>query len=422
MRVFKFGGASIKDAGAVKNLAKIVKMFEGKILVVVSAMGKTTNALEKVTADYYYGYKSLPQSVQFVKDYHYTIIGELFKNSGHEVYTDIEAVFSRLQAKLSQGSSMHYHYEYDQIVCFGEILSTKIVAHYLNSQVMNALWMDIRKYLKTDNSYREAKVNYELSEKLVREAFHFNDTNIYVTQGFIGSTISNLSTTLGREGSDFTAAVLAYFLDIMDVTIWKDVPGVLNADPKYFDNTVKLDKISYIDAIELAYYGTGVIHPKTIQPLKRKNIKLNVRSFTEPLTNGTIIGDSTYEKLVPSFIFKLDQVLIQILPRDLSFIAEDSLELIFGSFAKNSLKINLMQNSAVSFKVLTNNDPSRINPVVEYLRKDFEIILERGLELITIRYYDSDTITRVMKNKELILEQRNNSTIQMVVKDMLRTD
>jgi aspartate kinase len=212
--------------------------------------------------------------------------------------------------------------------------------------------------------------------------------------------------------------VLAYFLDLKEVTIWKDVPGVLNADPKYFDNTVKLEKISYVDAIELAYYGTSVIHPKTVQPLQRKNIKLHVRSFLEPDIKGTIIGDDTYDKLIPSFIFKLNQVLIEIFPRDLSFIAEDSLERIFGSFARYSLKINLMQNSAVSFKVVVNNDTTRLKPVRADLEKDFNIEIAEGLELITIRYYDNDTINRVMKNKELILEQRNRQTIQMVVKDL----
>ena len=419
MKVFKFGGASIKSADAVRNLASILNMFDDRILVVISAMGKTTNALEKVTTDYFNNYNTLTESFQKVKDYHYEIISGLFGESDHEVYADIEDVFERLREKLDKEPSMHYNFEYDQIVSYGEIMSTKIVAHYLNKEGITAKWMDIRKYLKTDSCYREANVNYDLSEKIIRDIFDFSDTNIYVTQGFIGSTIDNLSTTLGREGSDFSAAVIAHFLDIKDVTIWKDVPGVLNADPKYFDNTVKLDKISYVDAIELAYYGTGVIHPKTIQPLQRKNIKLHVRSFIEPTVPGTIIGDSNYDKLVPSFIFKLDQVLLQVLPRDLSFIAENSLERIFGSFARYNLKVNLMQNSAVSFKVLSDNDPSRLNPVIEDLRKDFEIISEGGLELITIRYYDNATIGRVMKNKELILEQRNKNTIQMVVKEMI---
>lgn len=417
MKVFKFGGASIKSAEALRKLGKILRMFNDPILVVVSAMGKTTNALERVTEDYFYLKSDLQQSLKLVKDYHYEIIEELFPDKSNAVYEDIGHTFSKLEEKLTEEPSLHYNYEYDQIVCYGEIISTKIVAHYLQSDKMDVKWMDIRKYLKTDNNYREAKVNYEMSEQFVKEAFNFNDTKIYITQGFIGSTVNNLSTTLGREGSDFTAAVLAYFLDLKEVTIWKDVPGVLNADPKYFKNTVKLDKISYIDAIELAYYGTSVIHPKTIQPLQRKKIILHVRSFIEPTLQGTIIGDDSYDKLVPSFIFKLNQVLIEIFPRDLSFIAEDTLERIFGSFVKFSLKINLMQNSAVSFKVVVNNDASRLCPVKEDLAKDFNVKIFEGLELITIRYYDKATINRVTKNKELIMEQRNKQTIQMVVKD-----
>ncbi len=417
MKVFKFGGASINSAEAVRSLEKILKMFGGQLVVVISAMGKTTNALEKVVHDYYNMKNSLAERINFVKDYHYSIIYDLFPDKSHIVYEDIDHVFAKLSEKLDEDPSMHFNYEYDQIVCYGEILSTKIVYHYLQSVKMNIQWMDIRKYLKTDNNYREAKLNYGLSGDNVRKAFHFRDADIYITQGFIGSTISNLSTTLGREGSDFTAAVLAYFLDLKEVTIWKDVPGVLNADPKYFEDTVKLEKISYVDAIELAYYGTSVIHPKTVQPLQRKNILLHIRSFVEPHLPGTVIGDDSYEKLIPSFIFKMNQVVIDIFPRDLSFIAEDSLEAIFGTFARYSLKINLMQNSAVSFKVVVNDDPSRLNPVVADLQKQFDVEVLKGLELITIRYYDDATIERVMKGKDLVLEQRSKQTIQMVVRN-----
>jgi aspartate kinase len=418
MKVFKFGGAVIKNAEAVRNLEKILRTFTDKLVVVISAMGKTTNALEKVADDYYYHKGSLPGSLDFVKDFHYAIIQDLFPDKSHNIYGDIGHIFSKLQEKLDEEPSMHYNFEYDQIVPYGEILSTKIVYHYLYSEGLKARWMDIRKYLKTDNNYREAKLNYGLSEDYVRKAFHFNDADIYITQGFIGSTISNLSTTLGREGSDFTAAVMAFFLDLKEVTIWKDVPGVLNADPKYFKDTVKLEKISYVDAIELAYYGTGVIHPKTVQPLQRKKILLHIRSFLDPGLPGTVIGDDSYDKLIPSFIFKMNQVLIEIFPRDLSFIAEDSLEAIFGSFARYSLKINLMQNSAVSFKVVVNDDSTRLDHVIAELNKDFDVEAIRGLELITIRYYDDATIDRVMKNKDLVLEQRNKQTIQMVVRDL----
>jgi aspartate kinase len=261
-------------------------------------------------------------------------------------------------------------------------------------------------------------VEWDISDKLIRNRFDFINNHLYVTQGFIGSTVSNLTTTLGREGSDYTAAILAYILSAESVTVWKDVPGVLNADPKWFDDTVRLEKISYLDAIELAYHGTSVIHPKTIQPLKNKGIPLYVKSFIHPDDPGTVIGNLEYDKLIPSFIFKMDQVLIHVHPTDFSFIAEDNLEKIFRCFAGYGLRINLMQNSAVSFDVCVNNDLSRIPFVLSDLEKDFRVTSTTGLELITIRYYDDETIKRVLVNKDLLLSQKTKSTIQMVVRDL----
>ncbi len=419
MNVFKFGGASIKDADAVRNLAKIIKSIKEQTVIVVSAMGKTTNAMEKVTEYYFKNDLEIQTALENVESYHYKILNDLFPDKGNPVFREIDNIFDKLKEKLSQEHSFQYNFEYDQIVPLGEILSTKIVDAYLKFAGINSVWMDIRKYLKTDNNFREANIDWELSEKLVKNAFNFkNNNNVYVTQGFIASTTSNLSTTLGREGSDYTAAALAYMLDIKNITIWKDVSGVRNADPKFFDDTVKLDKISYRDAIELAYYGTSVIHPKTIQPLQRKNIKLYIKSFYNPEEPGTIVGDDTYEKLIPSFIFKMNQVLIQIYPRDFSFISENNLEKIFGCFAKYGLKINLMQNTAINFKVCVNNDQTRINPVVQDLKQDYDVSYESELILITIRYYDDKTIRRTMVNKELLLEQKSKETIQMVVRDL----
>ncbi len=418
MIVFKFGGASIKTADAVKNLAKILKMYDNRIIVVVSAMGKTTNAMEKVTEYYFNNNPALTAVLEDIKSYHYDIINDLFPERSNPIYQEVGDIFNRLENKLNQEHSLQFNFEYDQIVCLGEILSTKIIEAYARSAGIDSRWMDIRRCLKTDNNFREANINWELSEKLIRQAFDFKNGSIYITQGFIASTTSNLSTTLGREGSDYTAAVLAYMLNIKNITIWKDVPGVLNADPKWFDNTIKLERISYTDAIELAYYGTGVIHPKTIQPLQRKNIQLNIKSFMDPDEAGTVVDNSIYEKLIPSFIFKMDQVLIQIYPRDLSFIAENNLETIFKCFADYGLKINFMQNTAVSFKVCVNNDKTRIEPVLQRLQQNFDISHESGLELITILYYNDKTIKRVMVNKELLLEHRSKKTIQMVVRDL----
>lgn len=415
MQVFKFGGASVRSPEALKNLASIVKQYKAPLVIVVSAMGKTTNAMELVLYDYLEGKKTLMESYLRVVNFHQAIVRELFPEE-HEIFARVEDIFKSLKAKLEAEPSMTYNFEYDQLVSYGEILSTTIVAAYLNHSGIACEWVDIRKILKTDSNFREASVYFGPSEKKAKAVM--NESKIYLTQGFIGSDENNLTTTLGREGSDYTGALLAYFLDAESLTVWKDVPGVLNADPKWFDNTVKLDEISYTDAIELAFYGASVIHPKTIQPLKRKNIPLWVKSFYQPGEPGTKIGDVSYKKLIPSFIFKMDQVLIDIYPNDLSFIAEENLHTIFKVLAEYSLKVNLMQNTAVHFRVCVNNDKSRIPQVVEKLKKNFEVRTSTRLELITIRYYDQATIDRVMVDKEMLLEQRSNSTIQLLVKDL----
>ncbi|MBN1953261.1 MAG: aspartate kinase [Bacteroidales bacterium] len=415
MQVFKFGGASVKNPEGVRNLLKIIESHPKPLVVVVSAMGKTTNALELVLYQYLEKEKGVIESYQRVVDYHMGILLDLFPE-GHEAFGKLNRIFAELQKKLSTEPGMSYNFEYDQLVSYGEILSTTIIAEFLKHSGIDCEWVDIRKVLKTDNSYREARVNFELSQQNVTQSM--SGSKVYLTQGFIGSDENNLTTTLGREGSDYTGALLAYFLDAESLTVWKDVPGVLNADPKWFSNTVKLDKISYTDAIELAFYGASVIHPKTIQPLKKKNISLWVKSFYEPEMEGTIIGDVTYEKLIPSFIFKMDQVLIDIYPNDLSFIAEENLHLIFKVLANYNLRVNLMQNTAVHFRVCVNNDKNIIPKVVEELKGNFHVTTSMHLELITIRYFDQATIDRVMVNKEMILEQRTRNTIQLLVKDL----
>jgi aspartate kinase len=418
MKVFKFGGASVKDADAVKNIGVILQKYKEPLVVVVSAMGKTTNALERVLNAYVGGDKEKARAeLSQVRDYHMNIVEGLIPSADRSLITELTAIITGLFAAIDEDPSGFYNRDYDQIVSWGEILSTIIVSGYLNISGLANEWVDIRQYLKTDSTFREGHVDWNLSTHLVRNRFAFQSTSLYITQGFLGSTVNNLTTTLGREGSDYTAAVLAYMLDAESVTVWKDVPGVLNADPKWFDNTVKLEKLSYMDAIELTYYGTSVIHPKTIQPLKNKRIRLYVKSFLNPDEPGTVIGDEKYDRLIPSFIFKMDQVLIHIQPDDFSFIAEDHLEKIFRCFAGFGLKINLMQNSAVSFDVCVNNDQSRIPGVLTDLEKEFRVSSTSGLELITIRYYDDATIERVLVNTDLLLTQRTRSTIQMIVKD-----
>ncbi len=419
MNVFKFGGASVKDAGGVKNVAGILKSHKGPVIVVISAMGKTTNGLEDIIERFVKQDKeSLTARVKVLKDYHYGIIDELFNDKKHPVYEDIDNLFAELDRELSQTPSLNYDHDYDQIICFGELLSTKIVAHYLQQQGMKAEWKDVRFSIKTNNAYREARVNWEMTRELVKKNFSFGENQFLVTQGFLGSTPDNITTTLGREGSDYTGAILAHVLRAKKVVIWKDVPGVLNADPKWFDDTVLLPELSYFDAIELAYYGASVIHPKTIKPLQNKNISLHVKSFKNPEAEGTIINNVMYDKLVPSFIFKMDQVLMRISPKDYSFIAEDHLQTIFGILSENRVRINLMQNSALKFLLCINNDKRKLPKIVDKLENDFKVTYETGLELITIRYFDQSTIDRVMINKELILEHRDKKNIQLIVRDM----
>lgn len=419
MKVFKFGGASVKDASAVRNIAFILGKYTDNLVIVISAMGKTTNAFERVLNAWILNDpETACNELQTIQDYHTEIARELIPEINHPLFEQLSNIFTGIEARIKGQATGSYNQEYDQLVSMGEILSTVIVSNYLNFSGIYTTWADARQFLKTDSNFREGRVDWDISEKLIRQYFAFNGTNLYLTQGFIGSTVNNMTTTLGREGSDYTAAILAYILDAESVTVWKDVPGVLNADPKWFDDTIRLEKISYLDAIELAYYGTSVIHPKTIQPLKNKAIPLFVKSFIHPDEPGTIIGKSDYEKLIPSFIFKMDQVLIHIHPVDFSFIAEDNLEKIFRCFAGYGLQINLMQNSAVSFDVCVNNDLTRIPLVLADLEKDFRVTSTPGLELVTIRYYDDETIKRVLVNKELLLTQRTKNTIQMIVRDL----
>ncbi len=419
MLVFKFGGASVKSADAVKNIVNILGRYSEEIVIVVSAMGKTTNALERIIEHFVNGDEThLKQEYNLLKQYHMEIVDGLFEDKGNKAFVDIEEVFEDLADRLDQEPTMNYDFDYDQIIGFGEILSTKTITHYLNKAGLKAKWIDVRKSLKTDNTFREGRIDWEISTGLVRKNFVFNGENFLVTQGFLASNKNNHTVSLGREGSDYTAAILAHMLKADSVTIWKDVPGVLNADPKYFDDTILLDKLSYLDAIELAYYGTSVIHPKTIKPLQNKNINLYVKSFVEPDAPGTLVANLAYEKLVPSFIFKMDQVLIRISPHDFSFIAEDNLERIYGILHKFGLKINLQQTSAVSFQVIVNNDKRKVRQVVDELEEHFKVSYETGLELVTIRYFDDETIQRVMINKTLLLEQRGVQNIQLVVRDL----
>ncbi|MBC7416758.1 MAG: aspartate kinase [Pedobacter sp.] len=419
MDVFKFGGASVKNAAGVKNLAEIVKEYETvELLIVVSAMGKTTNKLEELTNAYLTKSEELHPIFEEVKNFHFNLIDELFEGNHHPVYDDVANVFVEIDWLLEDSPDGNDAYNYDQIVSIGEIVATKIIAAWLNHCGRKTLWVDARNYIQTDNSHREAKVNWHKTEKIIQEdLLPVLSKNIVVTQGFIGGTTENYTTTLGREGSDYSAAIFAYCLNAKAVTIWKDVPGVLNADPKWFDETEKIDQLSYYDAIELTYYGATVFHPKTIKPLQNKNIPLYVRSFLHPAEKGTVINDTTNPLPLPSFIFKVNQALISIFPKDYSFIMEENLSKIFDVFHQHHIKINTMFNSAMSFSVSVDDDEGTIKKLLDILSADFMVKYNRNLELVTIRHYDEQTINRTTLNKEILLEVKSRYTCQMVMKN-----
>lgn len=412
----------MKDAAAVKKVEVILRKHPAeKIVVVISAMGKTTNALEKVVNAYYYKKNDTQKLLDEIKEYHRKIILELFPENTNAVFTDLNNVLVEAEWILEEEPSRGYGFAYDQIVSLGEMISTKIISAYLNSKGVNNTWMDARDCVRTDNTWREGKVDWEITQQQIALKIPslLSDKNkIIITQGFIGTTSENYTTTLGREGSDYTAAILAYCLNAECVMIWKDVPGVLNADPKYFKEVQKLEKLSYHDAIELTYYGASVIHPKTIKPLENKNITLHVKSFLNPDASGTVIErDAESKPFIPSFIFKSNQVLISISAKDFSFIAEDNLSTIFGIFAKHGVRINLMQNSAISFSVCVDNDPFKIPAVIEDLKNHFRILYNENLHLYTIRHYYPSTIEMLSTDKEILLEQRSRHTAQLVMRE-----
>jgi aspartate kinase len=420
MQVFKFGGASVKDAEAVKNVAEVLKQFPNqKLCVVISAMGKMTNALEKLANAFFYNSENANDILEEIKQFHFSICSQLFFENTHPIYNELENTFVELHWAIEDEPTHSYDFEYDQIISMGETISTKIISAYLNEIGILNKWVDARGLIQTDNTYREGKVDFELTEVLITSQITpiLKTIDIVVTQGFIGGTSENFTTTLGREGSDYTASIIAYCLNAESVTIWKDVPGVLNADPKWFNKTKKIDQLSYQDAIELTYYGATVIHPKTIKPLQNKNIPLFVKSFLHPKEVGSVIKDGENRLNIPSYIFKINQVLISIQPKDFSFIAEDNLSDIFEVFAKCNVKINLMQLSAISFSVCCDHDVIKINNLVNELQQTFKVLYNSNLELMTVRYYTPEIIESLTKNKIILLEQRSRFTVQMVMKN-----
>ena len=418
MKIFKFGGASVKDAESIKNVASVLN-YTGydNTIIVVSAIGKTTNLLEKLVKDYVSKSVNLKNTFHELIDSHLKILNELNFNNNSKLIIDVKKIIQKIKFFLDNNKSPNYDFIYDQVVSFGEIISTTIVSQYLNSTgILNKL-IDAREIIKTDSYYRDSNVDWETSQTKIKKTF--NSNGVYVTQGFIGSDYNNYTTTLGREGSDYTAAIIAYSIDAKEVIIWKDVPGVLNADPKEFKKTKLLNKISYREAIELAYYGASVIHPKTIQPLQKKEIPLIVKSFMDPKGKGTVVSKgSDIDPLIPCYIVKKNQVLLRLSSLDFSFIVENNISEIFRLLDKFKMKVDLIQNSAISFSVCINDKYNSLDQLISELKPKFKVQLFEEVSLYTIRHFNSDKSGLLSKkNVNLLLEQRLENTLQLVIKN-----
>lgn len=417
MRVFKFGGASVKDANGIKNVYDVLQQVGyDDVLLVVSAMGKTTNALEVVIKNYFERSAELQSSLQDVKKYHNQILLDLFEDDKNAVFAAINQLFSDLEGFLKSNKSPNYNFVYDQIVSFGEIISTTIISHYFNYRGLKNQWLDVRNFIKTDTTYRDAIVDWEQTQKLISKNVKKKVLNI--TQGFLGSDENNFTTTLGREGSDYTAAIYAYCLNAESVTIWKDVPGVMNADPRYFENATLLNQISYREAIELAFYGATVIHPKTLQPLQRKEIPLFVKSFLNPSLPGTSVSKGAdLEPHLPCFIVKKEQLLISLSSIDFSFIMEENISEIFGLLHQYKMKVSLIQNSAISFSVCIEDKFGNFNDLKNVLSKKFKVSYNENVSLYTIRHFNEKASEMVEKGKQVLLKQVSRETMQIVTKE-----
>ena len=414
MKVFKFGGASVKDAKGVVNVLRVLK-HEGyqNTLIVISAMGKMTNAFEKIINSYYHETEDLEQNITNVRNYHLNIINELFEDKDHSIFVEVELIFGQLSGFLVMNKVIDYNFIYDQIVGYGEMLSTKIISAYLNENSIQSNWIDVREYIKTDSNYRDAYVDWEQTSTNISK---LNPEKLYITQGFISADKNNKTTTLGREGSDYTAAIFAYCLNAESLTIWKDVDGVLNADPRYFDDTQLLQKISYSEAIEMAFYGASVIHPKTLKPLENKNIPLYVRSFYSLDKKGTTVGKGYHlVPEIPCFILKQNQLLISISAFDFSFMVEYNLSDIFKTLHDYKLKVNLIQNSAISFSVCIEDQFNNFQQFLTELKLKYKVSYFENVSLYTIRHANQIAVAEIEQKGKVLLKQATKGTVQVVM-------
>jgi len=414
MKIFKFGGASVKDAEGVRNVASVLQRtgLKNKV-VIISAMGKTTNALEKVIEFYF---KEDKIDTDYLKSYHTAILNRLFENASHPVFTKVNLLFQELESFLQRNKSPNYDYVYDQVISFGELISTIIVSAFLEKNHIENTWLDARNLVKTDHTYRDAKVDWDATCQHINNAVK-ND-NLYITQGFIASDPNNFTTTLGREGSDYTAAIFAYCLKAEDVTIWKDVDGVFNGDPRVFKNTTLLNEVSYSEAIELAFYGASIIHPKTLQPLQKREIPLLVKSFYHPENRGTIVSNGKkINPHIPCFIVKKNLVLLSLSALDFSFFMEENISEVFALLHKYQVKVDLIQNSAISFSVCVDNRFNQVDKLINHLKGKFRVSFNKDVSLYTIRHFTEDAINQIEKDKEVLLKQLTRETVQLVTRE-----
>lgn len=413
MKVFKFGGASIKDASSIKNILEIISNYSNdNLLIVVSAMGKTTNALEKVVENYFKNKSELKSSILEVLNFHIDICNELFPKN-HLIFSEINSIFQKINTFINSNKSPSYSFVYDQLVSNGELISSKIIYNYMTFKNIESSFIDARDCIKTDSNFRGANVKWDLTNKKIKQMF--NDSNTNITQGFIASDKNNFNVTLGREGSDYSAAIFAYALNAESLSIWKDVPGLLNADPKFFSNTKLLKHISYSETIELAFYGASIIHPKTLQPLQKKEIPLNVKSFKNPESNGTKISKGIdIDPLVPCYIFKDNLILLKLSSLDFSFMVEQNISKIFKELHDSKMKVDVIQNSAISFSVCFFDKYGNLNDLISRLEGKFKIEINKNVSLFTIRHFDEKSIKKISYKRKLLLEQRTEKTIRLI--------
>ncbi|MCB0516472.1 MAG: aspartate kinase [Chitinophagales bacterium] len=420
MKVFKFGGASIKDAQGFHNVASILELYkEEKILMIVSALGKTTNAFEAVIKAYYESADNLAQHVQEIKDTHFAIMHDLFENEKHAAYKAVGKIFEELSQFLAQPPVDNFNYLYDQIVSKGEMLSTTILAYFLNEKGLKCQWLDVRNYIKTNHEYREGQVQWDATQKHIaklKKTIEKQAPQLYLTQGFLGATPENFTTTLGREGSDYSGAIFAHCLDAESLTIWKDVPGMLSADPRLFPNAQLLAELTYEEVIEMAFYGATVIHHKTIKPLQNKNIPLHIKSFLNPQAQGTsIVPENKELNLPPMMSIRPQQVMLDIRTKDFSFIAGKRMYRLIDIFANHNITLNISQNSAITYKAVT-NDNHHIAPLVDELSLYFDVKVFRPVEILSIRHYTDEIMNQYVADRQILIDQTDRGTINIVLK------